>query len=286
MRAIAKEAYIYGYPMVDSYRIEYGYFVDKQDPEYKGPWNEIHNTPRVYTPADKAIQTPNSDTPYSWLFMDLRTEPLVLTMPVIEKSRYFSVQLTDLYTFNWDYLGSRASGNDGGSFLIAGPGWKGEKPPGITKVLHCETDLTLAVYRTQLFDPSDIDNVKKVQAGYKVQPLSAFLGTAAPKAAPAIDYMKPITPRRGKDLARGVQYPELRPAILPDRSVRDGTDGAFRQDRHRRGKDLRSRQALAGNEAGLRGRHRRRLEGIRRRREAAGRRQSHVGRCFSARASS
>jgi hypothetical protein len=66
-RAIAKEAYIYGYPMVDSYRIEYGYFVDKQDPEYKGPWNEIHNTPRVYTPADKAIQTPNSDTPYSWL---------------------------------------------------------------------------------------------------------------------------------------------------------------------------------------------------------------------------
>ena len=84
-RAIAKEAYIYGFPMVDSYRIEYGYFVDKKDPEYKGPWNEIHNTPRVYTPADTAIQTPNSDTPYSWLFMDLRTEPLVLTMPVIEK---------------------------------------------------------------------------------------------------------------------------------------------------------------------------------------------------------
>ncbi len=192
-RAIAKEAYIYGYPMVDSYRIEYGYFVDKKDPEYKGPWNEIHNTPRVYTPADKAIQTPNSDTPYSWLFLDLRTEPMVLTMPVIEKSRYFSVQLTDLYTFNWDYLGSRTSGNDGGSFLIAGPGWKGETPKGIKKVLHCETEMTLAVYRTQLFNPGDIDNVKKVQAGYKVQPLSSFLGTAAPKAAPAIDYIKPIT---------------------------------------------------------------------------------------------
>ena len=48
-RAIAKEAYIYGYPMVDSYRIQYGYFVDKNDPEYKGPWNEIHNT-RAFTP--------------------------------------------------------------------------------------------------------------------------------------------------------------------------------------------------------------------------------------------
>jgi hypothetical protein len=192
-RAIAKEAYIYGYPMVDSYRIEYGYFVDKQDPEYKGPWNEIHNTPRVYTPADKAIQTPNSDTPYSWLGLDLRAEPMVLTMPVIEKERYFSVQFTDLYTFNFDYLGSRTSGNDGGSFLIAGPGWKGETPKGVKKVLHCETELTLVVYRTQLFDPSDIGNVKKVQAGYKVQPLSAFLGIAASKAAPAIDFIKPIT---------------------------------------------------------------------------------------------
>jgi hypothetical protein len=198
VRAIAKEAYIYGYPMVDSYRIEYGYFVDKTDPEYKGPANEIHNTPRVYTPADKAIQTPNSDTPYSWLFMDLRTEPIVLTMPVIEKSRYFSIQLIDLYTFNWDYLGSRTSGNDGGSFMITGPGWKGEKPPGITKVLQCETEMTLAVYRTQLFDPSDIDNVKKVQAGYKVEPLSSFLGTSVPVAAPAIDYIKPISQEEEK----------------------------------------------------------------------------------------
>jgi hypothetical protein len=197
-RAIAKEAYIYGYPMVDSYRIEYGYFIDKTGPEYKGPWNVIQNTPRVYTPADKAVQTPNSDTPYSWLFMDLRTEPIVLTMPVIEKSRYFSIQLIDLYTFNWDYLGSRTSGNDGGSFMIAGPGWKGEKPPGITKVLQCKTEMTLAVYRTQLFDPSDIDYVKKIQAGYKVEPLSSFLGTAVPVAAPAIDYIQPISQEEEK----------------------------------------------------------------------------------------
>ena len=50
-RAIAKEAYIYGFPMVDNYRVQYAYFVDKEDPEYKGGWNEIHNTARVYTPA-------------------------------------------------------------------------------------------------------------------------------------------------------------------------------------------------------------------------------------------
>ena len=47
-RAIAKEAYIYGYPMVDSYRIQHAYFVDRKNPEFKAPWNQIRNIPRVY----------------------------------------------------------------------------------------------------------------------------------------------------------------------------------------------------------------------------------------------
>ncbi|WP_342214951.1 DUF1254 domain-containing protein [Pseudomonas sp. TH41] len=192
-RAIAKEAYIYGYPMVDSYRVEYGYFVDPRNPEYKGPWNQIHNTPRVYTPADKAIQTPNSDTPYSWAGLDLRAEPVVLTMPAVEKDRYYSVQLTDLYTFNSDYIGSRSTGNEEGSFLIVGPNWKGDTPKGIKKVFRADTDLTLAIYRTQLFNPGDIENVKKVQAGYTVQTLSAFLGRPPVKPAPAIDFVKPLS---------------------------------------------------------------------------------------------
>jgi hypothetical protein len=193
-RAIAKEAYIYGFPMMDNYRIQHAYFVDRDNPEFKAPWNQIRNIARVFTPEDKAIQTPNSDTPYSMLGMDLRAEPVVLTVPPIEKDRYFSVQLIDLYTYNFAYIGSRTTGNNGGSFLIAGPGWKGETPKGVKQVIRSETELTLAAYRTQLFNPSDLDNVKKVQAGYRVQTLSAFLGKAAPKAAPAIAFIKPLTP--------------------------------------------------------------------------------------------
>jgi hypothetical protein len=192
-RIIAKEAYTYGFPLVGNYLVLYTYFVNRQSPEFKAPWNQIRNIPRVFTSEDKAIKVPNSDTPYSMLGIDLRTEPLVITVPPIEKQRYFSIQLIDFYTFNFDYIGSRTTGNDGGRFLIAGPGWKGEVPQGIKKVIRSETELALAVYRTQLFNPGDLDNVKKVQSGYKVQVLSEFLGKPGPKAAPAIDFIEPLT---------------------------------------------------------------------------------------------
>jgi hypothetical protein len=192
-RVIAKDAYIYANPLVDSYRILYSYFVDHDDPDFKAPWNLIKNIPRVYTHEDRAVQTPNSDTPYSWLALDLRTEPYVLTIPAIEKDRYFSIQLIDLYTHNFDYIGSRTTGNDGGDFLIVGPGWKGAAPGRIKKVIRSETEMVIAVYRTQLFSSDDIDRVKAIQAGYQVRPLSTFLGEPAPKPAPAIDFIQPLT---------------------------------------------------------------------------------------------
>lgn len=193
-RAIAKEATVYGFPLVDSYRIQYSYFVDRNDPEFKGAWNELHNTARVYTPEDKAIQTPNSDTPYSQLGADLRVEPLVLTVPAVEKERYYSLQFIDMYTFNFAYVGSRATGNEAGHFLLAGPRWQGQTPPGIKGVIRSETDFAFVLYRTQLFNPGDIEHVKRIQAGYKVQPLSQFLGQSAPTALPAVDFMRPLSP--------------------------------------------------------------------------------------------
>jgi len=201
-RAIAKDAYIYGFPLVDSYRIQYAYFVETSNPEYKGSWNTMHNTARVYTPDDKAIQTPNSDTPYSMIGADLRTEPLVISVPEVPKGRYYSAQFIDSYTFNFAYVGSRTTGNSAGSFLLVGPKWQGDKPKGIKEVIRSETDLDVVVFRTQLFNPGDIDNVKKIQSGYKVQPLSAFLNTAAPVSAQPVEFMKPLTPDEEKTSPR------------------------------------------------------------------------------------
>jgi hypothetical protein len=193
VRALAGEAYIYGFPLVDNYRILHSYFVDAGGPEYKAPWNKIFNNARVYTPDDTAIQTPNSDTPYSYVGVDLRAEPLVFTVPHIEEGRYYSLQFIDLYTFNFAYVGSRGTGNGGGHYLLAGPAWQGDTPDGIDAVIRCETDLAFVLYRTQLFSPDDIENVKQIQAGYEVQPLSAFLGEPALDPAPAIDFYPPLS---------------------------------------------------------------------------------------------
>jgi hypothetical protein len=187
---IAEEAFIYGFPMVMNYAVLNEYFVNKDSGQYKTGFNQIYNTARVYTPKDTAIVTPNSDTPYSFVCADLRAEPLVLSIPEIEKGRYFSVQLVDLYTFNYGYLGSRATGNGGGTYMIAGPNWKGETPDGVKKVFRCETEFSIAIIRTQLFNPGDLDNVKKIQAQYQAQPLSAFLKKNAPPAAPEITWPK------------------------------------------------------------------------------------------------
>ena len=254
-RAIAKEAYIYGFPMVDSYRIQYAYFVDTGNPEYKAPWNQLVNTPRVYTPDDKAVQTPNSDTPYSFIGLDLRAEPFVLTVPAIEKDRYFSIQLIDAYTFNFDYIGSRATGNDGGSFLIAGPGWKGETPAGVKKVIRSETEFVLAAYRTQLFNPDDLDNVKKVQAGYKAEPLSAFLGQAAPAAAPEIDFIKPLTAADEKTSLEFFNVLNFILQFCPTNPSEEELMARFAKIGVGSGADLRRKRTLAGFEDRHRTRH-------------------------------
>src|SRR5882672_4180524 len=191
---IAREAYIYGVPMVTVYSTLYAFSVDKGNPQYKGPFNSILNVARVFTPDDTAFVTPNSDTPYTFIGPDLRAEPMVLTVPEMEKNRYFVFQMMDLYTFNFDYVGSRTTGNNGGDFLIAGPNWKGPVPKGITKVIRSETQIVNVVGRTQLFNPGDLDNVKKIQAGYKLQPLSQYLGKPAPPPAPELYWIKSMVP--------------------------------------------------------------------------------------------
>lgn len=98
--------------------------------------------------------------------------------------------LCDGNTFNYGYIGSRATGSEAGDYMVVGPNWQGATPPGIKKMFRSSTQFSAAAYRTQLFHPADMPNVEKVQAGYKVQPLSAYLKQPAPPAAAAVDFPK------------------------------------------------------------------------------------------------
>jgi hypothetical protein len=189
-KRIAEEGLIYGLPLVMYYTSTYELFVDKTSSQYKAPIGTLTNEARVFTYEDTAVITPNSDTPYSLMEVDLRAEPTVISVPAVPKPRYYSVQLTDANTFNYGYIGSRSTGNEAGDYMVVGPEWKGEKPSQIKQVFHSTTPFTAIIFRTQLFDASDMPNVVKIQAGYKVQPLSAFLKQPAPPASPVINYLK------------------------------------------------------------------------------------------------
>jgi len=150
-KAIAEEGFIYGLPIVMNYAVMYEYSVDKNSGQYKAPFNQINNEARVFTYKDTSVITP---------------------------------------TYNYGYIGSRATGNEPGDYMVAGPNWKGATPPGIKKVFRSSTEFSAVAYRTQLFNPEDMPNVVKIQAGYKVQPLSKYLNQPAPPAAPAVNFPK------------------------------------------------------------------------------------------------
>ncbi len=186
-RAIAKEAYLYGFPMVVNYKTMYAFAIDKDNPRYKGPFNLLACEARLLTPEDTTIVSPNSDTPECYMWGDLRKEPVMIHVPGMEPDRYYSFQLIDLFTHNFAYIGTLSTGNNAGKYMITGPGWKGETPEGADKVIPCETPLFFIVVRTQLFDPGDLARVKEIQDAFRVQTLSEYLGSEPPPGAETID---------------------------------------------------------------------------------------------------
>jgi len=194
---IAEAGFIYGLPIVMNYAVMHEYAVDRGSGQFKAPFNHIKNEPNVFTYKDTAIVTPNSDTPYSFVWMDLRAEPVVLSVPAIDPKRYYSVMLCDGNTYNYGYIGTRTTGNEAGDYMVVGPDWKGAVPAGIKRMFRSSTQFSLAGYRTQLFGPDDLDGVKAVQAGYQVRMLSAYLNQASPPAATAISF-----PMINKELAK------------------------------------------------------------------------------------
>lgn len=188
VKSITKEAYIYTYPMMEHYKMIYVLKVWKESPVYEAPFNEITNNAVLLGPEYTTMVRPNNDTFYSNVIFDLRAEPMILSVPAISDNRYYSWQLIDLFTHNIGYVGTRATGFKAGKYLIAGPDWSGKKPKGITKVIQTDVNFLLGVARTQVYSADDAENAKKIMSEYKVETLSQYMGTPAPKAATPLDF--------------------------------------------------------------------------------------------------
>jgi hypothetical protein len=188
-KAIAQEAYTFVYPLVMFYRTMYMQAIDASSSSFSGGFGEwLHLASS--TPQDTDIVSPNNDTPYSYAWVDLRAEPWVLTMPKIDATRFYTSQWDDLWRFVLDNDGSVEDGNDGVLVLLASPTWKGDLPAGIKRVVQGDSEFLGSLTRTQLIDATDMKNVKQIQSEYKLEPLSSFLGEAAPAAAPAINWLR------------------------------------------------------------------------------------------------
>ena len=184
-RAIAEEAYVFGFAIVEHNKAIWAYGVEPKSPKYAG-FNTIRSETRLYGPEDTAVVSANNDTLYSSALMDLRAEPVVLQVPAVT-DRYYSFMLVDMVTDNFDYVGTRATGTKPGTYVVTGPGWKGHLPPGAVRVCS-PAWLVLGVGRTEIKGADDLPAVKAVLAGYKLMPLSQFTGGPAPAAAPKIDF--------------------------------------------------------------------------------------------------
>ncbi len=192
-RAIAQEAYIYGVPMLDAYRVMHAYSIAEGNPEYKGPFNTVLNIASVFTPEDTAFVTPNSDTPYTFMGLDLRAEPMVITLPAMDPKRYFVMQMFDMYSYNFDYLGTRTSGNGGGRFLVAGPRLERRDAEGITRCCAPRPNWSASSAARSCLTRGPGQR-EEDPGGLQGEPLSVYLGKPA-AAAPLTDWIKPLKPQ-------------------------------------------------------------------------------------------
>jgi hypothetical protein len=184
-QAIGADAYLYFYPLIlmdltrkQSTNIEAGKEIAK------GPMNTFVNVP-TYPPADmKLVVRPNFDTLYSAAWLDLTKEPMIVSAPDTG-GRYYLLPMLDMWTDVFASPGWRTTGTQAANFLVSPPGWNGAIASGMTRII-APTPIVWIIGRTKTDGPADYDAVHKIQAGYKITPLSQW-GKAAVPPEPAID---------------------------------------------------------------------------------------------------
>jgi hypothetical protein len=225
-RAIAADAYVYFYPLItmDLTRLQFTNAEPGKEP-LKGPMNTFVNIPE-YPPADlRIVVRPNFDTLYSSAWLDLTKEPVVISAPDTG-GRYYLLPMLDMWTDVFASPGWRTTGTGAANFLVTPPGWTGQVPPEFTRI-PAPTPYVWIIGRTKTDGPADYDAVHKIQAGYKVTPLSQWGKEALPvtvKIDPAVDMKTPPkvqadTMPADKFFAYAAELLKLHPPHITDQPI-------------------------------------------------------------------
>lgn len=214
-RDIAVEAYIYFYPIV-SFDVTRKQFTNLKSGEIpgRGPINMFHNVPAYPPGNDRGVVRYNFDTLYSSAFLDLTKEPMVVSVPDTG-GRYYLLPMLDMWTDVFASPGWRTTGTQAGEFLIAPANWRPDlrerfdefRLPAGTKRIDAPTPIVWIIGRTKTDGPGDYEAVHKIQAGYKITPLSEWGKTPrAPevKVDPNIDMKTP--PKEQVDTMPALRY--------------------------------------------------------------------------------
>jgi hypothetical protein len=224
-RAIAVDAYIYFYPLVlmDLTRKQ---SINVDMPAFgKGPMNTFVNVP-AYPPADfKGVVRSNFDTLYSIAWLDLTQEPLIVSAPDTE-GRYYLLPMLDMWTDVFASPGWRTTGTEAVDFMVTPPGWSEKVPDGFEHI-PAPTPYVWIIGRTKTDGPADYDAVHKIQAGYKVTPLSLWGKPSTPvsvKTDPTVDMKTPPmvqvdTMPAGPYFTYAAELLTLHPAHITDQPI-------------------------------------------------------------------
>jgi DNA sulfur modification protein DndE len=177
--SLALQAAVWGIAPTTFYALRYN---DALGPKPKAPPGEIWRMENISTPQlskEAGYVTPNVNTVYGFGFMDLGPEPIILTVPN-SKGRYYMVEVLDAYTNAFAYPAGATNGYGGGTFALIGPGWRGTLPAGMRRI-DSPTRWVLLQPRVHMKNPEDLPGAKKVLSEITTQPLSRYLGTAAPE---------------------------------------------------------------------------------------------------------
>jgi hypothetical protein len=187
--------------------------------------NSFANVGAFPTADMRVVVRPNFDTLYSSGWLDLTKEPVIVSVPDTG-GRYYLLPMLDMWTDVFASPGWRTTGTGAGNFLITPPGWSGAVPADFTRI-SAPTPYVWVIGRTKTDGPADYDAVHKIQAGYKITPLSQWGKEPTPpevKIDPSIDMKTPPkiqvdTMPAGKYFAYAAELLKLQPPHLTDQPI-------------------------------------------------------------------